>query len=751
MTREFLRWQWRGAFLNYLIVGLCCILVINGCGCNIGRDGQTVIKADFVVRVKDPDIRRLTDITENVEIGATGAFEPGTFIVNNSLVSIPPDTKFRLLLNMPIRDPSVISTHEATGTLSTTQQISVNAFPIPKVIELRKGSVAGQMNLARTVAAFFLNLVQVGSVSGDMKDMLQHMRIEQLVLKLRPNSVLKLGQKSVRLAENSKVRLTNAVIDENLNYVGRCHLELNFGRGCKWLGEKVDCEFDGGQIDSEFVARKSNDRLELTLPEKPVKSKPVVLRNCVVRFGKDRRSSTVSEVCSGIVREFKWQSIKGEEHPTMKLVSALDFTGSQLRLKTDIHQTTGYFPSQVSGKLDIEILKDRRDTHFETLANARAQSGEIVIEKKNTKLVLSLGETVVGPSTFDKEGDLNFSLEGGVAQLRRLDWRSSESKFAMNCGAGSTLTVPDEMLLAKPETASKTQLRLPIKLKVGSATLKTSSRTNKLTDLRGDILIHVADEIQLNSDLDFAIENLTILGGYAAKVKARGLDLAVHNGSTKVSLKQCSIVVPDQPLKDAIRQRIPSYFEIELNKTLKEDKKWRYRNAVAKSVQVRRLKIDQMRATGSGTLGFTAGGDVTVDGTIEKSGLVFHKDEWQTRPWKMTGHVKGAGTVKYKFSKTSAAHDQLTYELSMDVKAPHDVELDWSQVTGGIIEFVERNILVGRIKELSIPVRHEGQIDLFEKEAPTWGDLKISSLAVKDAPNGATQIDFVAEAVIGRH
>lgn len=746
---------WRPHLHNAIfILVLLCTLSLCGCTGKQAGSTQQEIDINYQVKIEDPDIKRLTTVTQGVDIAASGNFSAGTYMVKNSLVSIPPNTKFQLKLRLPIDNPDVISTANATGTLSTNNQISFNTIPIPKVIDLNKGTVSGDVDLARSIGAFFINLIQVGSLSGDMKAMINSIKIEKLALELRPGSTMYLGKKSLNIGPNSRVQLVNAEFDSALNYVGTCKVDINFAKGCKWIGEKVDCEFDGGKMQSQFRAQKFPNRLALTLPESVTaeENKPVVLENCTMRFGKDKRSNAVAKTCVGIVKEFSWQQVKGEDHPTLHLVSTMDMTGTNLHLKTDIHQTIGYFPGRVPGKLVANIKKEGRETDFETTGNAHAQTGKIIIEKKNTKLVLSLENVTVGPAVYAKEGALKFSLEGGVANIRELDWQAKTSQFCLKCGSGSTLTLPAEMLLEKTDPASGTALNLPLKLKLGTATLKTGSRSIDLANLDGVILIDVGKEIQLKSDLSFGLQKLTVLDGYDAKVSAKGLDLTVLDGKTNVILKHCAILVPDQPLKDAIKKRIPSTVEFKLHKVIKEDKTWRYQNAVAENVKITNLVVEDMRAKGSSALAFTASGDVYLDGTVDKSGIMFNKNEFKTKPWNLSGHVTGDGVVTYKFAKKkgdSGDDDQLHYEMSMDIKMPDDMKLDWSEVAGGLLKMAEKKVILGRLKKIDIPFKHEGDINIIEKETSAWKNLSISQVAINDAPNGGTQIEFQAETSSG--
>lgn len=720
------------------------LVFVGGCG---NQHKEPEIKAGFEVKVQDPDIRRLTNVTSNIEIVASGVFKPGTFLLKNSIVSIPPNTEFNISLSLPIENPAIITTANASGELWTSNQLSFNTIPVPKTIELKQGTVSGHVDLARSVGAFFLNLIQVGAIGGDMSDMLQSMKIEEVEMDLRPGSTLKLGEKSIHLGPDSHVRLTNAEIDKDLNYVGQCHLMLNFANNCKWIGDKVDCEFDGGKLQSIFVAKKTNDKLVLSLPEDDAEeNKPAILRNCAFRFGKNKRSHTSSDTVVGAVKEFQWQRIKGEDHPTMHLLALLDFTGTDLSLKTDIHQTIGHFPEKTPGVLEVNVKKEGRETIFKTTSSAHAKSGKIIIAKNTTALTLTLADVTIGPVDYEKEGALNFQLEGGVAHIKQLDLKTNDSRFTLDCGTDSIMTVPKEMQLANDGQTGPTRLKLPVKLNLGAATLRTRRGDIKLANLSGDIIVDVNKEINLKSDLGFKLQDMKLLNGFPASVSAKGFDVSVKEGKMRMAVNHCTIQLPDEPLKDAIRKRVPESFELKLNKTIKEDKTWRYRNAIAEDVKVTNLKIEEMRAAGPGKLAFTASGDVVVDGTVEKTGIIFKKDGWQTCPWKISGHLKGDGVVKYSFTGTTRdKEERLKYDLSMQLPIPDDVELDWSKVAGGIIKVAEKRVIVGRLKQITLPLNHEGEINVIEKESPAWKNLKVSDLVIKNAADGGTQIDFVAE------
>ncbi|HNB24671.1 MAG TPA: hypothetical protein PKZ32_19785, partial [Candidatus Melainabacteria bacterium] len=152
------------ARLTRIFVVLTLTLLLAGCN---SLHPRQEISVNYDVEVTDPSVKRLTEVTSNIRLVATGVFTPGTYTIGKTPVSIPPNTSFELKLAMPVTNPKVISAKDATGTFSVSRPISVMAVPVPLTISLYKGTVSGEMDLVRGMAAFFVNLLQVGVISGD--------------------------------------------------------------------------------------------------------------------------------------------------------------------------------------------------------------------------------------------------------------------------------------------------------------------------------------------------------------------------------------------------------------------------------------------------------------------------------------------------------------------------------------------------------------------------------------------------------
>jgi hypothetical protein len=239
-----------------------------------------------------------------------------------------------------------------------------------------------------------------------------------------------------------------------------------------------------------------------------------------------------------------------------------------------------------------------------------------------------------------------------------------------------------------------------------------------------------------------------LLGAEKAQVQAKGLNFSVSKGKTHLKLARCSITIPRDALEEAIRKRVPTSFRVPVNKAFFKEEKWRYRNAIANLVRVNNLEVQQMETETPNTISFNAAADVAVDGTVEKTEL-FKKqltDTWQVFPWTLSGRVESDGLLKYKFlAKPTCSDSQIEYNLSMKIPIPHDVELDWSRVSKGLMKLIEKSVIIRRVRETNVPVNVTGKLKLFSDEDNIWHHFGINNLEVKTEKDGCL-VQFSASA-----
>lgn len=709
------------------------------------------IKAAYDVKIRDANLRLFTNATAHVDLVASGDFKEGVYLIENKTITIAPQTQFRLNLSLPISEPDVIHTTLASGSLWTSHPISVNGFTAPQTVALSGGEVSGQVDLVRSLGAFLLRCLQSGGgEGGDVRQMVYALNVEQATFALRPDSWICFAQKRIHIGPQSSIAFRNVTIDHDLDYDGNFDANLTFLDGCQWCGQRSECDFDGGDLSMKMHAAKRNGNVNLTLI-KSKKDKPqITLAHSFLQMGKNRNSSALSSMFIIYPAEMSWAFLKDNQHPQFHMRAPVELKRTRLDVKTDVQETVASFPGVVPAILQMDLDGSKRSVQFATTESANAESAKIVIAKKATSLAIRLSNATVGPASLDRSGAFQFALESGNAQLKELDWRASKGRFTLVAAPGCEVSIPSGMCLENANSQQTTQMNMPLNVSLGTATIRGASDTINLTDLNGKLMISVDKEVQITGDLGFRIPESSLVCGRSIDLKARGLDLAVTNGTARLRLRDCTAIVPIGAIQEAINEKIPREWTVDMNKKLSGDEKWRYKNVVAEKVSVHNFQLQDMEPQPPDGVSFTAAGDVDLNGTVEQGKP---KDDeareltWETRPWKLSGYLEGDGTVRYKFlSGTGPLANRVEYNLDMDVPLPSDIKLDWSQVAHGVIGFVERKVIVGHLRKITVPIKYHGTLDIFSRESPFAKNFEISGLVAKRTQDG-TEIDFDA---IGR-
>jgi hypothetical protein len=731
-------------------------VLLSGCS-EIVPPRKQSIAANFSIQVKDPAIRRLTDITQSFEIAASGEFNGGYYTIKGTPLKIEDGTTFKFQLSLPIKDPTKINVGAATGMLWTSKPLQAHGAPLPKLTELGDGKVTGQIDLIPTIGVFLFNMLQQQVLgeedAGNVKTMIKSMDVDQVVLSLRPGASFKAGEEHIHVGPNSKIELRELNVDQALDYTGQCFVDVNFLDGSKHTGDKIDCAFNGGSAHLHFHVNRSNSVMTLALASNDQK---ITLSDCTFKFGRGKLSSAHSETSVLGLTRFDWAEKEESDKPEMHLSSSMNLEQTLLELRNPKYSVTAQFRGVVPAFFELDRTATARSTNFYTQTKALAESAQIDIIRPSTSILLTLANANVGAISFTKAGDLQFSLDEGTAGLRSVNWRSKRRSFTLTTAPPSTVSITSGMALALSKKDGEFRGTIPLSVKLGKANLAGSLGNLKLNDVSGTILIEVAKEVVLDSDIDFSIVESALLGNNRADVKVRGLTLVSKNGEGYAQLKKCSVVLPDKTLITEIREQLPTEKDFAVHQVIFDARKWRYKNAVINKVTVRKLVLQNARVTSSNQASFTVSGDVEVDGTVDKGGLlavIDHPTKWESRPWQASAPLTGAGTVEYKFIPSKAlAGSQLDYNLAMKLPLPDDINLDWSQVGNGVLAKAERAVIVSHLRKItpfqgtrSIPLKFKGKLPLFANSSPAFKSIKIKELTTKPVPNG-TQMDFVAEA-----
>ncbi len=741
-------------FHRQLLVLMSCALLCSGACTEVKPIQKQTVKADINVKVDDPVVRKITEITDRLDLEASGKFKGGTFLVRDKTLRFEPDTTFKLILTLPITDPSVISTKYATGELITSKPISVNGIPAPEKLVLSKGKVTADVDLVRTIGIFLLNVLENQDVNsdegGDWKKAFEQLVITKSALELRPDSTMELGKQHVHIGKNSTLTFKNLAVDSNFNYQGQCVVDINFANQCTYHGTKVDIDFNGGSMLVVLDAKRLNRVVTLSSPGK---QKLIRLTDCIYRFGKEKKSSAHADVVLLDEKQFSWQKTEGTDKPAIHFASDMTLQKTKLHILNTKLDLLADFPSSVPANLEINRKEDGlMETNFGTPKLVPAATADITLHRVNTEINVKLADALVGPIAITKFGDLQLSLANGTAKLQELSWGTGERGFKLVTKGGSTLSITKGMSMDLVKDQEGVSCTLPMTLKLGTATLNGATMKLKLSNLKGNMVLNVDKGVNVDGKIDFSIAESNLFGSNKTDVLVNGLNVeSGNNGQSIVHLKNCCVVVPTIALKEQIDDHLPDDKVYPINKTMLAERKWRYRNAVVESITLHDPRLDKIAMTSPGQASFTASGDADANGTIEKGGLlsiIKGPSKWEQRPWTASARLTGTGVVKYRIMPhDSLAASELEYDVTMDLPLPDDIDLDWSKVNDGMLENAERNAVVKSIQKLK-PLHLEflnKDIKLFPNGSKNLRALKLKNLKTKPVTNGL-QLDFTADA-----
>lgn len=712
---------------------------------------KPVIPAIVNVKITDPAVKRILGVTDHVSLVALGKLKPGTFTVNGRSIMIKEPTSFKLQISMPIDNPSELSTKRASGSLWTSEELVFMGLPLPKTIELKDGKATSNVDLLRLLSMYFVNVLDSQSESSknaDLRSILDVLVIKHATMHLTPGASFKFEKKKLHLARNSTVEMRDLALDGDLNYKGTFITNLNFLADNDWIGEKVDVLFNGGRANLKLQATRTNGNVRLKLAGHDAN---VLLKDCLFKFGKNKRSSAHVASVAMPARELTWSKPEGAEKSNMHLVTPMNLVDTKVSVKTDTQQTAARFPGTAPALLTVDITPPTRRNTFTTLNPETASYCQVNIHRPKTKLKLDLTNASVDRIAWSKQGDLELNLSRGTAQLNSVYWTTGEKSFTLKSKGHSILSLPQGMVLNLSSRPSQTEMVLPITVKMGSAVLGGSSGTFALSDLNGKLLVTCDPDVQLKSDMEFTIDRSKLLGDERVRIKAKGLDIFQEKGHASAKINSVSMTVSEDALREAILKRIPKEKVFQLNKVLAE-RKWRYRNFKVENLYVRNVTIDEMKLSEPNTFEFTVRGDLEAAGTVEKGGLLSmfksELEDAETKPWRATAQVAGKGTVKYRMVPNESLGDsELLYEVSLDLPVRENVEVDWSQVNDGLFKNTEREAIVKNITELNMPINFDGKLNAFENTADKWDFMRVKDLIVLPSTSG-TEVRFRAEAIL---
>jgi len=734
----------------------CCLLLelsiaLGGCG---KRTIPAEIPINYSLEIRDPIMRKFTQICQRIEVTASGSLKKGQTNLHGIPVTTDDNTTFSLALTIPITDPQRINMGTAAGSLTVSKPISLGGIPLPQKIVLQPGKATGEVDLVGTLAMFILNTVagrpmqdEGGKNAGSL---INTATIQTAKLDLTSGAPLEFGPLHLTLAPGSRLLLKDLAFDQSLNYAGKIDATLNFASGCKYAGKKAEFEFQGGTAALPMQVTKQSGLISLKLDPK---TPPVRLSKCVYRFGKIKQCRAEAENGALSVGSFSWQKVEGSEEVELRSKSAMVLQRSSLVLKNPKGTFTlsAQFPRDIPAWLEIDRTKDGAANNWWTDTTNQASKVSMEVTPGADSTSVLLGKTAIGPVSLSKEGDLEFSFKQGVSEVKKVEWSNGKKSFRLVCAPGSTMSIPQgtSMSVLKDEEGTKTHL--PLSLHIGKATIFGTKNSVDLSDLQGKVTLTVDHGTRLEGNLDFALVDSDLLGQHKIDVKTHDIELITKKTGSEADLNDCSMSVSNQVLTAMINEQLPNEKTYEMDRPLIEKQKWRYRNAKLKKVTITNLAVKDVRADKAGQEHFTATGDVAIEGTIEKTGilsLLKSKEDakWEVKPWSATGSVIGDGDLTYKVqTRTPVTDTQVDYQLTLDLHPAQDVVLNWKAVSDGFLSKAESGAVTKFIQGYDpVAFTRKSTVRVFKKNSKALSSVGLKQITISPISDGL-RVDFGAE------
>lgn len=735
-----------------LLIGLVPFL----CSCKPPQSQQRDFNANFNITIKDPLVKELARVTRRFRVTAEGDLNPGNYSINNIPITVQPGTKFAFEFALPVEPGGIVSTGNATGHLSTSLPLQVFGISTPQLVALKDGKATAEVNLLRAFGNFFCNLLQdqfLTNRSDDIKKMFKNVTVSSATLEFNPDSTLHMDSHQFHLAAGSKIELLALNVTGELDYTGRCVVDLHFAPNSIYQGKKVDTKFQGGAAHILFNA----ERKQGTITMKAAPNQNISLADCTFVFGKGKDSTMKCAQSNILLKSLNWSkkedAIRSQMHMSAKgrLETAhLDYNGKKFGLDAT-------FKKPLPVNLEIDKGDDGDVIQFTTDKGVVADIADLDIMRKSTNICMILNNVHLGPITMTKSGQFDFALEKGTSGVTSFDWKSGGRSFNIKTSGPAELSVTPGMALVLSTTDGATSGKLPLNIKLGSATLKSKDGFMDLRNVRGNLTVDIESEVELDSNLDFSVAQSSFLGEHSVNVVARGLSLVTKDGQTTATLDNCTVAIPEKEIEEVIDEQTPNKKTFDVNQKVYNRQKWRFRNLVVTQVVVTNPSISDIKASTGNQFAFRTKGDLQVKGTVEKAGLaavVFKHVKFENRPWSAKAIAKGTGTVTYKvLPSKSLAETKIHYDLAMKMPLPDDVDLDWSGVSEGIVRKTEETIITAVLKHIkpfkgsrTMPLNYSGDINLFGKShQPILKSISISDLATAPAQDGV-KVTFSAQA-----
>ena len=717
------------------------------------------------VQIKDALWRKIAAATSQVALTAKGRLQPGVYSVHNVQVRVADDTTFSINVRVPIKSSTEINCGDATGSMSTSKALTVLNVPAPQNIQLKNGTASADVDLARTLVTLVLNSLQglptalmdqsQQTPGNPLSALIAEVDVPNAQFDLKGGPQIELPFGDATLGPQSKLQFKDIHFDKLLNYKGDClidlslpHLHLNDSK------TKRDVQFESAKVKLAVRANKQGNVLSLELPA----PEPNAFSAVSVKVSDPGAVVTCGAFAIKLDRA-AWRRTLLEEQSESSFSGSVDLVNAFFQVDRNNMTVRANVPALSGAALEFDTKSG--DLKYTFLAN-RATAHNVVLKGANTKssFDINLKQTQIEKLSLTRAAGFSLGFTKAVCEPTVAHWASGKRMLLLRFSPGSSMLL-NSFGVQGDEKSWQGSAKVPLVVHAGGLHLESNSGTFDCDGLDGKLQFTLENQ-NIQSDGKFNVNvrsSDNVLGVVGAHATINGLTCHADDHQIAVDLPHCRVIVPPEQLRQAILSNLPKRRVFDVDKTVFEGRKWRYRKFKLARVIVSNPTLDKLTLAKQGEFTFSGSSDVAANGTVEKFEL--HplrrgdRTEWKVLPWAATGHASGTGNVLLKFAPGATLADStLQYKASFRMPIPDKLTIDWSGVSGDILGKAEQAVVQQVIKnadyftpQQGIPIDSVGEVKPFKSKKSRLQQIKVRNVTMTPGPDGVA-IDLSGRAAL---
>lgn len=681
------------------------------------------LHTDLTVPISDPWLKKLVAITDRIILKASGVLRPGRYQIDGKTIKVVGGTRFEIDVLAAFDGNPVIMSDRVEGFVTLEPPVEINGVPAPNRISLKQGEATVEMDFGRAIFALIVSGLQKhpkgGGTANDLavlESLPAKVSVAEARLELKPGTQLELTGLSARVGERSFIAIRDVAYSSLSSYRGKLEMELKLKDGTRlqWGNVKADIKSGELMLNADLEANGGNISASSIGADKKCR---LTVEQCSMRLADGQNSKKDSSEAEP-THSLKAEAAKIEvslskvgiakladsaSPPDLNLSGSAAFVDAGLSIKSKSEEIALVCPEKTAAYITAQLKSSgRQDIGLKIDDGLKARNFHWRSQRGDNQFGVELEEVSINQLRANSAQGLTMLLDALAVKPTSLSWKSKTATIDISCDQQSKVVSTGPLGFSFDGNAFFIPSTVPFNLSAGSVRIR--DRHNNLFQLKnviGDCKVGTSsDDIHLDSTLKMKVAtNTDIFGIHGWRGEIGKLTISGSSKHTRVQLFGGRVVIAQSELRKAVMENLPDPAVVNVNETLLDKKKWRYRNFRLKKIVVRNPHLERLELNKTNEIAVAGEADLKLLGSVE----VYHQklnplsrtpSKWREHEWKADARVNEDGVVDYKLipGKT-VADSKIHLDTAIAVSYPQKLNIDWSAVAGDSLARAENQIL----------------------------------------------------------